>query len=206
MKKLPRVTKKELLEQMSELKDSDTVKKALAIVAKVHNGQTRDSGASYIEEHIYYATSLLHELFGNEKEIEKLTVLTLLHDTVEDTNIKISKIRGEFGDEIAGIIDLLSKSPEEETQAISSEEKYLVTQNYLARLSANRSAVIVKMVDRIANINSIVDVTVHKKLCKYRRYVEEVKNLYLPLAKKYNFRKIVKIFEAEVDRIEKFFI
>ena len=205
MTKLPNVSKKDLLTRMSELKYSDIVKKALKLVEKAHKGQTRDSGASYIEEHIYYATFLLFDLFSKENDLEKLAVITLLHDTVEDTDVKIGQIRKEFGDEIADIIELLSKTPEEEEQSMTPEEKYLVTQNYLGRLSENRLAVIVKMVDRIANVNCIVEQTVLKKPEKYKRYLREVKNLYIPLAKKYNFKKVVKIFESEIDRIEKFF-
>ena len=206
MKKLPRVSKKDLLKHVSELKDSDIVAKALSIAEKGHKGQYRDSGAPYVEEHIYYATYLLYELFRKEKGLEKLLVLALLHDVIEDTDVKIGKLRKEFGDEIADTILLLSKTPEEEEQGMSQEEKYVVTQNYLRRLSENRGAIIVKVIDRISNINCIVEDTVLKKPEKYKRYIREVKNLYIPLAKKYNFAKIVKIFEAEVDRIEKYFL
>lgn len=191
---------------MSELKHSDVIRKALVLVEKAHKGQTRDSGASYIEEHIYYATYLLLDLFKREVNLEQLVVMTLLHDVVEDTDVKIGQIQKEFGDEIADVIKLLSKTPEEEEQSMTPEEKYLVTQNYLGRLSENRSAVIVKMVDRIANINCIIEPTVLKKPEKYKRYIREVKNLYIPLAKKYNFTKIVKLFESEIDRIEKYFL
>lgn len=191
---------------MSELKDSDMVKKALILAEKGHKDQFRDSGVSYVEEHIYYAAYLLNELFSKEKQFEKLFVITLLHDIIEDTHIKIAQLRKEFGNEITDIIILLSKTPDEEARGMTPEEKYLVTQNYLARLSENRDAVIVKVVDRIANINCIVQGTVLKKPEKYKRYLREVKNLYIPLAKKYNFKKIVKIFEKEVDRIERYFI
>lgn len=191
---------------MSELKHSDMIRKAVEVVEKAHNGQTRDSGASYIEEHIYYATYLVYTLFRKEKNLEELVVMTLLHDIVEDTDVKIGQIRKEFGDTVADVVQLLTKTPEEEEQSMTPEEKYLVTQNYLGRLSENRSAVIVKMVDRIANVNCIVEQTALKKPEKNKRYIREVKNLYIPLAKKYNFTKIVKIFESEIDRIEKFFL
>lgn len=206
MKKLPRVTKKELLTQMSELKDSDMVKRAIVIATKAHEGQKRDSGVLYIEEHIFYATLLLHELFSKEEHLETLTVLALLHDTIEDTKVKIGQIKKEFGDEIADVLLLLSKNEKEEGEAKTPEEKYLLNQNYLAQLSENRSAVIIKMVDRIANTNCIIDDNVLKKPEKYKRYVKEVKNLYIPLAKKYNFTKVVKILESEIDRVEKFFL
>jgi len=205
MKLLPFVTKKDLLTQMSEIKNSDKVEKALEIATKAHKGQIRDGGGKYLNEHIYYVTSLLYEGFKNDKDIEDLVVLALLHDSVEDGGIKVSFIEKTFGKDIADTISLLSKTPEEEEQSQTQDQKYMVTQNYLNRLSENRWAVIVKMYDRIANVNSITKDTVALKPEKYMRYLKETKNLFIPLAKKYDFKKIVSTFESEVDRIEKLF-
>lgn len=205
MKLLPFVTKKDLLTQMSEIKNSDKVKKALEIATKAHKGQVRDGGGKYLNEHIYYVTSLLYEGFKNDKDIEDLVVSALLHDSVEDGGITVSFIEKTFGKDIADTISLLSKTPEEEEQSQTQDQKYMVTQNYLNRLSENRWAVIVKMYDRIANVNSITKDTVALKPEKYMRYLKETKNLFIPLAKKYDFKKIVSTFESEVDRIEKLF-
>lgn len=205
MKLLPFVAKKDLLIQMSEIKNSDKVKKALEIATKAHKGQVRDGGGKYLNEHIYYVTSLLYEGFKNDKDIEDLVVSALLHDSVEDGGIKVSFIEKTFGKDIADTISLLSKTPEEEKQSQTQDQKYMVTQNYLNRLSEDRWAVIVKMYDRIANVNSIIRDTVVLKPEKYMRYLKETKNLFIPLAKKYDFKKIVSTFESEVDRIEKLF-
>ena len=205
MKLLPFVTKKDLLTQMSELKYSDKVKKALETATKAHKGQIRDAGGKYLNEHIYYVTSLLYEGFKNDKDIEDLVVSALLHDSVEDGGITVSFIEKTFGKDIADTISLLSKTPEEEEQSQTQDQKYMVTQNYLNRLSENRWAVIVKMYDRIANVNSITKDTVALKPEKYMRYLKETKNLFIPLAKKYDFKKIVSTFESEVDRLEELF-
>lgn len=205
MKLLPFVTKKDLLTQMSEIKNSDKVKKALEIATKAHKGQVRDGGGKYLNEHIYYVTSLLYEGFKNDKDIEDLVVSALLHDSVEDGDIKVSFIEKTFGKDIADTISLLSKTPEEEKQSQTQDQKYMVTQNYLNRLSEDRWAVIVKMYDRIANVNSIIRDTVVLKPEKYMRYLKETKNLFIPLAKKYDFKIIVSTLESEVDRIEKLF-
>ena len=92
MKLLPFVAKKDLLIQMSEIKNSDKVKKALEIATKAYKGQVRDGGGKYLNEHIYYVTSLLYEGFKNDKDIEDLVVSALLHDSVEDGGIKVSFI------------------------------------------------------------------------------------------------------------------
>jgi len=205
MKVLPQVTKKDLLVKMSEIKNSDRVKKAFGIAIKAHKDQIRDGGGKYLNEHIYYVTSLLFDGFRNDKSIEDLVILALLHDSVEDGGVKVSFLEKNFGKYIADTISLLSKTPEEEEQSLTQDQKYIVTQNYLSRLSENRDAVIVKMYDRLANINCILADTVALKPEKYMRYLKETKNLYIPLAKKYGFKKIISTLESEVDRIEKLF-
>ncbi len=205
MRKWPSISKKDLLTQLSELKHSDKIKKAFEIAAKAHKGQVRDAGGKYLNEHIYCVTSMLYEGFKKDKDIENLVILALLHDSVEDGGVKVSLLEKVFGKDIADTILLLTKTPEEEEQTQTQDQKYMVTQNYLNRLSENRQAVVVKMYDRISNINSIVRETVALKPEKYMRYLKETKNLYIPLAKKYDFKKIVSTLESEVDRIEKLF-
>jgi len=72
-------------------------------------------------------------------------------------------------------------------------------------MSSNEEAIIVKLYDRLANINCIMEDNVVLKPDKYKRYVLEVRNLFIPLAKKYKFSKILTEYEKEVDRIEKLF-
>lgn len=202
MKKLPKVTKKELLEQMSGIGDSDMIKKAFDIAQEAHSNQKRENGGSYLYQHVYYVTSLLLSSYRNDKDIEVLLVSALLHDTVEDAGVKISHIQKVFGDRVAEIVSLLSKPSEKESEISSLEEKYMETQNYLEKLSGNREAVIVKIFDRIANVKCIDELAVERNPKKYLRYYKETKNLYIPLAKKYDLQKQVKILESEIDRVE----
>ncbi len=201
----PKVTKEELLTKMSEIKNSDNVKKALDLATKAHNGQLREGGGSYLTEHVYLVTSLLFEEYKNDPRINDLVTISLLHDVVEDGGVKIANIKTLFGNSISESVALLSKTQEEDDPSLSQNEKYIVTQNYLLRLSENIDAVIIKLFDRLANINSILEDSVVLKHEKYLRYIRETKNLYIPLAKRYNFTKIVKKFEDEIDRIEKLF-
>lgn len=201
----PKVTKAELLKQMSEIKNSDNVKKALQLAMKAHRKQLREGGGSYLTEHVYLVTSLLYEEYKNDSRINDLVTISLLHDVVEDGGVKITNIENLFGNSISKSVALLSKTDEEEDPSLSQDEKYIVTQNYLLRLSEDIDAAIVKLFDRLANIMSIMEDSVLSKHEKYLRYIRETKNLYIPLAKKYNFTKIVKKFENEIDRIEKLF-
>jgi len=201
--KRPNITKEELLSQMSEIKESDNVKKALDLACKAHKGQLREGGGSYLTEHVYLVTSLLFDEYKNDPRINDLVTISLLHDVVEDGGFKIANIKSLFGNNISESVALLSKTLEEDDSSLSQDEKYIVNQNYLLRLSENIDAVIVKLFDRLANINSILEDSVASKHEKYLRYIRETKNLYIPLAKKYNFKKIEKKFEDEINRIEK---
>lgn len=205
MERRPKVTKVEVFKQLPEIKDSDNFSKALDLASRVHEEQLREGGGSYLTEHVYLVTSLLFDDYKNDPNIVDLVTISLLHDVVEDGGVKITEIKNLFGDKISESVALLSKTDEEDNPSLSQDEKYIVTQNYLLRLSENNNAVIVKLFDRLANINSILEDSVILKHEKYQRYIKETKNLFIPLAKRYNYSKMVKKFEEEIDRIEKLF-
>ena len=204
MKRKPKVTKKELLMAVAEIKNSDKVKKAMEIAQNAHKSQVRDGGGSYLTEHIYYLTSLIYADYKNDPRVEDLVIISLLHDSVEDGEVSLLYLKELFGERISDIIGLLSK-PNDDDDAKTQEEKYLTNQNYLHNMSSNEEAIIVKLYDRLANINCIMEDNVVLKPDKYKRYVLEVRNLFIPLAKKYKFSKILTEYEKEVDRIEKLF-
>lgn len=204
MKRKPKVTKKELLMAVAEIKNSDKVKKAMEIAQNAHKSQVRDGGGSYLTEHIYYLTSLIYADYKNDPRVEDLVIISLLHDSVEDGELSLLYLKELFGERISDIIGLLSK-PNDDDDAKTQEEKYLTNQNYLHNMSSNEEAIIVKLYDRLANINCIMEDNVVLKPEKYKRYVLEVRNLFIPLAKKYKFSKILTEYEKEVDRIEKLF-
>lgn len=203
MKRKPKVTKKELLMAMAEIKNSDKVKKAMEIAQNAHKSQVRDGGGSYLTEHIYYLTSLIYADYKNDPRVEDLVIISLLHDSVEDGELSLLYLKELFGERISDIIGLLSKPNDDDAK--TQEEKYLTNQNYLHNMSSNEEAIIVKLYDRLANINCIMEDNVVLKPEKYKRYVLEVRNLFIPLAKKYKFSKILTEYEKEVDRIEKLF-
>jgi len=205
MKRKPKVTKKELLMAMAEIKNSDKVKKAMEIAQNAHKSQVRDGGGSYLTEHIYYLTSLIYADYKNDPRVEDLVIISLLHDSVEDGEVSLLYLKELFGERISDIIGLLSKPNDDDDDAKTQEEKYLTNQNYLHNMSSNEEAIIVKLYDRLANINCIMEDNVVLKPEKYKRYVLEVRNLFIPLAKKYKFSKILTEYEKEVDRIEKLF-
>ena len=203
MKEKPKVTKKELLKAMDEIRNSNRIKKAIAVAQKAHKIQLRDGGGNCLTEHIYYLASLIYSDYKNDPRIEDLVIVSLLHDSVEDGGISLLEIRKIFGERVSEIIELLSKQNDKEVK--TQEEKYIINQNYLLSLSSDKEAVLVKLYDRLANINCINEESISLKPDKYRRYLLETKNLFIPLAKKYKLSKLLSKYESEVDRIEKLF-
>ncbi len=84
--------------------DVDLLRKAYVFSAKVHLGQVRLSGEPYLI-HPMEVTGILTQL-----KLDVASVATgLLHDTVEDTLATLEEIRENFGDEIAQLVDGLTK-------------------------------------------------------------------------------------------------
>ena len=84
--------------------DRELIKKAFLFAEKAHAGQTRASGGPYIT-HCVSVAIILSEL----KVPPIVIAAALLHDTVEDTSVKIEELKKEFGDEIASLVDGVTK-------------------------------------------------------------------------------------------------
>src|SRR6476646_4647054 len=84
--------------------DLDVIKKAYVYSAKVHQGQVRKSGEPYLI-HPLEVAGILAQLRLDEASI----VAGLLHDTVEDTLATIEEIKELFGEEVALIVDGVTK-------------------------------------------------------------------------------------------------
>ena len=84
--------------------DRELVARAYAFAAKAHFGQQRLSGEDYVQHPVAVA-KILSEMEGDAPTL----AAALLHDVVEDTNIKLEQIRAEFGLEIAKLVDGVTK-------------------------------------------------------------------------------------------------
>ena len=82
----------------------EQIKKAYAVSAAAHDGQRRLEGQKYINHPLSVAALLA------EKRLDSSTIVAaLLHDTLEDTKITREELAREFGEEIAGLVDSVSK-------------------------------------------------------------------------------------------------
>jgi GTP pyrophosphokinase len=93
-----------ILERHADRLDLDLIERALRFSASAHRGQKRMSGEDFVSHSIAVALILAEQL------LDSTTIAAaLLHDVVEDSDVRTEDIAKEFGGEIAGIVDGLTK-------------------------------------------------------------------------------------------------
>ena len=93
-----------ILERHADRLDLDLIDRALRFSASAHRGQKRMSGEDFVSHSIAVALILAEQL------LDSTTIAAaLLHDVVEDSDVRTEDIAKEFGSEIAGIVDGLTK-------------------------------------------------------------------------------------------------
>ena len=155
--------------------DLDIIKKAYVYSAKVHQGQVRKSGEPYLI-HPLEVAGLLAQLRLDEATI----VAGLLHDTVEDTLATIEEIKELFGDEVALIVDGVTKlSKFSAPQKLSQEEKQAENfRKMLVAMAQDIRVILVKLADRTHNMRTLD----HMSEEKQARIAQETLDIYAPLA------------------------
>jgi GTP pyrophosphokinase len=140
--------------------------------AAAHAGQTRKSGDSYISHPLAVATVVA------ELGLDDVTVAAaLLHDAVEDTGVGLDDVRTEFGDDVAEIVDGVTKL--ERLQFDSKEAQQAATmRKMLVAIAKDLRVLIIKLSDRTHNMRTIAAMPEWKQ----RRTAQETIDIYAPLA------------------------
>jgi len=152
--------------------DIDLINRAYVFSAQAHADQKRNSGEPYFT-HPMEVASILASLRLDEASI----VTGLLHDTVEDTDITLEDIRERFGDEVAQLVDGVTKIGKIKFQ--SSEHKQAENFRKLIMATAKDLRVLlVKLADRLHNMRTLCFLKEYKR----KAISEETVQLYAPLA------------------------
>ncbi len=153
----------------------DLIKQAYVYSAKVHQGQVRKSGEPYLV-HPLEVAGILAQLKLDEASI----AAGLLHDTVEDTLATMEEIKELFGDEVALIVDGVTKlSKLQATQQMSHEEKQAENfRKMLVAMAQDIRVILVKLADRTHNMRTLD----HMSEEKQARIAQETLDIYAPLA------------------------
>ena len=147
--------------------------KAYDFAIKAHKNQKRESGDPYSNHPIAVANIL------TELKLDSATIATgLLHDTIEDTHATYETIKDEFGQEVADLVDGVTKISVFENKATSHSKAENFRKLILAT-SKDIRVLLVKLADRLHNMRTIDAVD---KIEKQERIAKETMEIYAPLA------------------------
>lgn len=148
------------------------VNAAYAMASSAHKHQSRMSGELYVS-HPLAVARIVAEIGLDEVSL----VAALLHDAVEDTEITLADVESNFGAEIAGIVDGLTKL--ERLQFDSREAQQAATmRKMLVAMARDLRVLIIKLADRLHNMRTIASAPIDKQ----RRVAQETLDIYAPLA------------------------
>ena len=151
--------------------DLQRIKEAYAFAAKAHEGQKRNTGEPYIMHPVAVAAIAAEEL-----ELDANTVIaSFLHDVVEDTPYTIEDIRSRFGDDVAFLVDVVTKRKKhiyEYTKQVDNYRQILESVHYDIR------ALLVKLSDRLHNMRTLDSMRPDKQM----KIAGETDFFYAPLA------------------------
>jgi guanosine-3',5'-bis(diphosphate) 3'-pyrophosphohydrolase len=160
--------------------DRELVARAFRFAAAAHEGQQRRSGEAFIR-HPWGAAMILAELRQDEQTI----AAALLHDVVEDTATEIEEVRSEFGDEVAQLVEGVTKLTRIHFQSREQAE----AENYrkmIAAMVGDERVILIKLADRLHNMRTIEYLGKQKQLQKARETLE----VYAPLAHRLGIHKL----------------
>ena len=160
--------------------DADLLRRAYLFSAKEHKGQKRASGESYLVHPLEVANILA------DMRLDEVSVATgLLHDVVEDTLVDLDTIREYFGDEIAHLVDGLTKIAQISNISREEQQAENVRKMVLAMVDDVR-VVLVKLADRLHNMRTLHFLPSEKR----RRIAEETMDIFAPIAHRLGMGKL----------------
>jgi GTP pyrophosphokinase len=150
--------------------DIKAIEHAFLVAEKAHEGQFRKSGEDYIT-HPVAVSQILAELGLNETTL----IASLLHDTVEDTPYSLEQLRVDFGDEIASLVDGVTKL-DKLTYGPTAEAE--TVRKMVIAMSRDIRVLVIKLADRLHNARTWGFVSSESASRKAR----ETLDIYAPLA------------------------
>ncbi len=161
--------------------DISMIEKAYHCAAKAHHNQLRKSGEPYIIHPLCVAIILA------ELELDKETIVAgLLHDVVEDTVCTVEELAKDFNDEIALLVDGVTKL----TQLNYSKDKLEIQAENLRKMflamAKDIRVILIKLADRLHNMRTLQ----YQTPIKQKEKARETMDIYAPIAQRLGISKI----------------
>lgn len=158
--------------------DLSLVERAYSVAERAHEGQKRKSGEPYITHPIAVAQILADLGIGS-----KTVAAALLHDTVEDTAYTLDQVRADFGDEIAMLVDGVTKLDKVKYGDSTQAE---TVRKMIVAMSKDIRVLIIKLADRLHNARTWGFVPAESA----SRKATETLEIYAPLAHRLGIQAI----------------
>ncbi|CAL1239753.1 RelA/SpoT family protein [Candidatus Methylocalor cossyra] len=158
----------------------DEVYRAYLLSAAAHEGQYRLSGEPYICHPLAVAL-ILAEMCMDAKGI----MAALLHDVIEDTPVTKEQLRQEFGDEVAELVDGVSKLTQLDCKSRAEAQAQNVRKMVLAMVKDLR-VIMVKLADRLHNMRTLGTMSAARR----RRIARETLDIYTPIASRLGMNEV----------------
>ncbi len=154
---------------------SENLKKAIDFAVKMHEGQTRLNGEPYIKHPLHVVQNVLK--YKKSKNIEVLLMSACLHDTIEDTETTYYDIVQNFGPQVASLV--LELTTDEDMKNALGKQQYLS----IKMKNMSSWALVIKLCDRLDNVNDLVNCEDEKFKNKYINETIEIIDYLLKNAK-----------------------
>ena len=168
------ITLNDLLVKLEEYnkEEVEIVKKAYEYADNLHSGQKRQSGEPYIS-HPLNVAYILAEMHADRDTI----CAGLLHDTLEDTNITKEDIAHDFNQNIANLVDGVTKLSKMNFSS-KQDQNYANTRKIITGITEDVRIIIIKLADRLHNMRTLQ----FKSEFKQKENALETMEIFVPLA------------------------
>ncbi len=161
------------------IRKNGLIKRAYEFARKAHAGQKRKNSEPYINHPMAAAEAIM------EWGLDDATVAAaLLHDTVEDTKYTLEDVRESFGDEVAFLVDGVTKIGKVRYRGVEAKVENL--RKFILYLSQDIRVILVKLADRLNNMKTLYALPPSKQ----KRIALETMEIYAPLAYRLGMQKL----------------
>ncbi|MCP4470461.1 MAG: RelA/SpoT family protein [Gammaproteobacteria bacterium] len=168
------------LEAYLEPAQVEEIYRAYLVGAEAHEGQSRVSGEPYISHPVAVAR-ILAEMRMDSRSI----IAAILHDVIEDTPTPKEQLATQFGDEVAELVDGVSKLTKIDFRSKAEAQAENFRKMMLAMVKDIR-VIIIKLADRLHNMRTLDAMPPHKR----RRIAKETMDIYAPIANRLGIFKM----------------